>query len=173
MAGTTKNRVVSDSMKSTLALAIFLLACQKTSVAPPVAKKAPAPPAETVIASLYRDHANNQSPFFQTTNRQRVDNYFQPRLADLIWNDAQSSDGSQGAIDFDPLYDAQDTDIKDLVIQPANNEGANARVTVTFQNFGKPHEITYSLALSQSGWKIADILYSDGRSLRTILQPKT
>ena len=151
-------------------LALFLVSCGEARVTPQQATKKPVPPPESLIAALYKAHAANESPFFQTTSRQRVDMFFQPRLADLIWNDAAASEST---LDFDPLYDAQDTDIKDLVIQPAKTEGANAQVTVMFENIGKAQQITYSLARAASGWRISDITYRDGRTLRGILQPST
>lgn len=48
-------------------------------------------------------------------------------------------------------------------IHPAKN----GRVVVSFDNFGRKEPITYSL--TPTG-KIADIRYSDGRSLREILE---
>jgi hypothetical protein len=121
--------------------------------------------AETVVADLYKAHAADQSPFFQTDHRDRVDRYFEPALADLIWKDAVASAGEVGAIDFDPLYDAQDVEIANLVVHPAEN----ARVIVTFENHGTKEQITYAMTQSADAWKIADIIYRDGRTLRGIL----
>lgn len=135
----------------------------------PPAKKAPAPP-EALVKTLYEQHGLKQSPFFQTTNRELVDRYFEKTLADLIWNDAVASKGEVGALDSDPLYAAQDTDIKNLVVQSAVVDGGNARVTVTFDNFGAQEEIIYSLAADGESWMITDITYGDGRTLRSILR---
>ena len=137
--------------------------------ATPPAKRAPARP-EALVKTLYEQHGLKQSPFFQTTNRELVDRYFEKTLADLIWNDAVASKGEVGALDSDPLYAAQDTDIKNLVVRSAVVDGGNARVAVTFDNFGAQEEIIYSLAAAGESWMITDITYGDGRTLRSILR---
>ena len=64
---------------------------------------------KALVADLYRQHNQKHSPFFQTRSRARVDQYFTKLLADLIWKDAHGSKGEVGALDGDPLYNAQDT----------------------------------------------------------------
>lgn len=128
----------------------------------------PASP-EKVVANLYRQHAK-QSPFFQTKNRALVDMYFTKKLADLIWKDALGSKEEVGALDGDPLYNAQDMDIKKFAIQPAKVQGNKATVNVTFENFGKKQASVFVLTMEPKGWKIEDIKYSDGYSLLKILQ---
>jgi hypothetical protein len=129
----------------------------------PVARK----PAEGVIAELYQQHASDAGPFFQTKSRELVDKYFEKSLADLIWSDAVASNGEVGALGFDPLYDAQDTDIKNFAVQPATVASDHARVIVTFDNFGEGQKIIWSLVPSGDAWKVADVTYGDGRTLRS------
>jgi hypothetical protein len=50
--------------------------------------------------------------------------------------------------------------------------GAETRVTVHFKNLGKPARIVYVLSRTADGWKISDIRYDDGSSLKKILQGK-
>ena len=128
----------------------------------------PASP-DKVVAGLYRQHAR-QSPFFQTKNRALVDTYFTKKLADLIWKDALGSKEEVGALDGDPLYNAQDMDIKKFAIQPATIKGNKATVNVTFENFGKKQASVFWLTMDPKGWKIENITYSDGYSLLKILQ---
>src|SRR5688572_10338313 len=73
---------------------------------------------DAVVKSLYAAHDANKSPFFQTKSRTLLDKFFVKDLADMIWKDAVDSEKEQGvgAIDFDPRYDAQDTQITNLVI---------------------------------------------------------
>lgn len=171
-------------MKRILILAVVLLAaCGAEKPAPAVttnttaapAPAAPAPPAapavppDAVVSNLYKAHAAGQSPFFQTDDRARLDKYFEPSLASLIWQDAVTANGEVGAIEFDPLYAAQDMDIKNLAVSPAQIEGNNARVIVTFDNFGQKVQLNYSLVLVGNEWKIADIAYADGPTLRQMV----
>ena len=53
-----------------------------------------------------------------------VDKYFVKSLADLIWKDAHGPKGEVGAIDGDPLYDAQDMEIKKFAIGETVSESA-------------------------------------------------
>lgn len=88
----------------------------------------------------------------------------------MIWKDAVKSKGEVGAIDGDPLYNAQDTDIKKFVIGKAFLKGEKATVRVTFTNFGKKQAIDYSLKKTAKGWRIDDIVYDKDNSLRKWLK---
>jgi hypothetical protein len=128
--------------------------------------KKPSP--DAVVANLYKQH-KKRSPFFQTRSRALLDEFFEKNLANLIWKDAVASKGEVGALDFDPLYNAQDTDIKNFVIhKPAYREG-KAEVLVSFENFGEKQRILFDL-VSQTGWKIANINYGKGSNLLGMLQ---
>lgn len=115
-----------------------------------------------LVVDLYKQHDAKKSPFFQTEDRSRLDKYFVKSLADLIWKDANDSAGEVGVIDGDPLYDAQDTEIKAFAIGKAVTKGSSATVPVTFRNFGKRVKITFALKQSRGDWKIDNIVYSSG-----------
>ena len=104
--------------------------------------------AEALVADLYKQHDAKKSPFFQTKNRALVDKYFTKPLADLIWKDANESSGEVGAIDGDPLYNAQDIEIKNFAIGKAEVKGSNANVPVTFTNFGQKQNLNFALSAS-------------------------
>src|ERR1700681_1492244 len=89
-----------------------------------------------LVADLYREHNRKHSPFFQTRSRALLYEYFEKSLADAIWKDAVKSKGEVGALDGDPLYDAQDMEIKKFAIGKASYESGKALVIVTFENFG-------------------------------------
>jgi hypothetical protein len=93
-------------------------------------------------------------------------------LAQLIWKDAVSSKGEVGALDFDPRYDAQDTDIKKFSLRKSKSGKDEAEVIASFENMGHKTEITYSLVLTKMGWKITSIKYADGRNLVGLLSGK-
>jgi len=132
---------------------------------------------EQLVSNLYRQH-KRQSPFFQTKKRALLDRYFEKQLADLIWKDALSARGEVGALDGDPLFNAQEVAIRKFVVHPAYYPRADsgkptpqaAAVAVTFENLRQPHTITFELSRSSVGWRIVDIRYDDGATLRRILQ---
>lgn len=124
---------------------------------------------EALVSDLYKQKT---SPFFQTKDHGLVDKYFSERLAQLIWKDAVSSKGEVGALDFDPRYDAQDTDITKFSLRKSKSGKDSAEVLASFENVGHKTEITYSLVLIKMGWKISDIKYPDGRNLVALLGGK-
>ena len=124
---------------------------------------------KALVADLYRQHNLKRSPFFQTRSRARVDRYFTKRLADLIWKDARESKGEVGALDGDPLYNAQDMKIKHFSIGSPKYSNGKAEVSVSFENFGKKNELVFQLVRDRNGWRIDDIKYDDGTTLTGIL----
>jgi len=126
----------------------------------------PAP--ETVVQALYKAHDAKKSPFFQSKDRALVDKYFSKPLADLIWKDATTHTSDVGVIDGDPLYNAQDMEIKDFKIGTAQIDAKDAKkatVNVTFTNFGKPNTLKFEMSAGTDSWKIDDIAYSPSDSL--------
>jgi hypothetical protein len=122
-----------------------------------------------LVADLYKQHDAKKSPFFQSKSRARVDKYFKKTTADLIWKDAtrKNAQDEVGALDGDPLYNAQDMEIKNFKIGAAKIDikGSNAQVPVTFTNFGKKQTIKFYLVIEKGVWKIQDIDYGDGQTL--------
>lgn len=123
-----------------------------------------------LVTDLYKAHNQKRSPFFQTRSRARLDKYFEKSLADMIWKDAKTSKGEVGALDGDPLYDAQDMEIKKFVINQATYEDGKAKVNVTFENLGQKKSFVFVLVNGRTGWRIQNIDYGEGRSLRGYLK---
>jgi hypothetical protein len=126
--------------------------------------------AEALVADLYKQHDAKKSPFFQTKSRALVDKYFTKSTADLIWKDATSSKGEVGALDGDPLYAAQDLEIKNFAVGRADVKGDNATVPVTFTNFGDKRTVTFLLKMVDSAWKIDDIKWPEGDSMVKVIR---
>ncbi|HEX6088352.1 MAG TPA: DUF3828 domain-containing protein [Thermoanaerobaculia bacterium] len=128
------------------------------------------PEARDLVVELYREHDAKRSPFFQTDSREPLERYFEPSLAELIWKDALDAKGEVGALGFDPLYDAQDVEPKNLSVGSGVAGGGKLRVPVTFESYNEKRQLTYVLANASGTWKIADIIYADGRTLRGVYQ---
>lgn len=122
---------------------------------------------EQLVKDLYAAQKNDATnPFIQTKNRTLVDKYFVGDLGDIILKTAASDTGYNA----DPLYNAQDTDITNFVVEKADE---NNMVKVKFKNFGKTEEITFSLIKENTAsevWKIDSIVYSDAEDLGSILE---
>lgn len=124
---------------------------------------------EPLVVDLYKQHDANKGPF-REKKRTVVDKYFAKPLADLIWKDKQTPAGEMGAIDFDPLYDAQDIGIKKFAVGKATVNGDKATVPVAFENYGEKKTVTYQMVRQGDAWKIADIKYQHGFTLLSVFK---
>jgi hypothetical protein len=122
--------------------------------------------AQVVVIDLYKQHDSKKSPFFQTKNRSLLDKYFTKELADMIWKDVTTSQNEVGILDGDPLYNAQDMEIKNFNIGKSAVNGDRATVPVTFTNYNKKEALTFDLIRVGGAWKIDNINYGGGESLK-------
>src|SRR6185295_4628509 len=95
-----------------------------------------------VVVNLYNQH-KKRSPFFQRKSRALLDKYFTRDLATLLWEDARSSGDEVGALDGDPLFNAQEMEITDFSIEPGTVGAQAAEVPVSFKNLGQKHQIVF------------------------------
>ena len=139
----------------------------KAQQAANIAAQASSP--ESVVQDLYRVHAEefrtSRFRIMSGKDRRLLDKYFDKNLADLIWKDLTTHVGEVGVLDFDPFYNAQDADIKNLKVSPAVVEGDKATANVTFTNYGKKEKLIYTLVKQNGVWKISDINYGEGNTL--------
>ena len=153
------SRIAAASLCLLLALSAYAQTSTSTST-----RKSP----QALVADLYRQH-KKQSPFFQKKNRSLFDRYFDKELADLIWNIPDSPD-EVGPLDGDPLYNAQDMEIRNFVINKPIVTNGKTTVLVTFTNLGKKQEVKFLLVSRPPGWNITNIKYDDGTDLIGILK---
>ena len=125
--------------------------------------------AKDLVAQLYQAHRSKHDPLDETDLLGR---YFDAPLLALYLKDKREAKGEVGRLDGDPLYNAQDIQIKDFSISAPEVSGGETRVTVRFKNLGKPARVVYALRRTGNGWRISDIRYDDGSSLKKILQGK-
>ena len=127
------------------------------------------PSPKDIVAQLYKAYGSEQSPAGETRLFSR---YFDAELLRLYLKDKREAKGEVGRLDGDPLYNAQEIQITDFSISAPKTTGREARVTVRFKNIGKPTRVEYVLRHTDHAWKISDIHYDDGSSLKKILQGK-
>jgi hypothetical protein len=155
--------------KSTLSLILVLLAASFSVNSSQRTRSTRAVSPRQVVINLYAQH-KKRSPFFQTRSRALLDKFFDKTLAGLLWRDAHSAGDEVGALDGDPLFDAQDMEIKNFLVGSETVGAQAAEVPVTFENFGVKHTITFQLVAQSNGWKISNLLYDDGVSIVDILR---
>ena len=167
-------------MIKALVLSLFVVAA--AAAAPPpasaqaaarskAASAAPATP-DAVVRELYKVHRNGSGPLFEKRGRKLHEQFFDRKLADLIWKDlTETPAGEVGHIDFDPLYNAQDTQIKGFKVGAADVRGDEATVPVTFMNYDQHVKINFILTRNGGVWKISNIVYPDGDFLKILSEP--
>jgi ABC-type transporter MlaC component len=136
-------------MKRSLILPLILIALASQQLTAETSKSVAQSSPEGLVSELYKLHEKNQSPFFQTKDHSMVTQYFAERLAQLIWKDAVSSKGEVGALDFDPLYDAQDFDIKKFSLRKSKSEKDSTEVIASFETWATKLKSPFLLFLQK------------------------
>jgi hypothetical protein len=127
---------------------------------------------DSVIRELYRAHNNGKGGVFEAKGKKYIYKFFDQKLADLIWKDiTETPEGEVGKLDFDPLYNAQDTGITNFQIGKPVMESDEATVPVNFRNFGKRTRVKFEMHKGKEGWRIKNVIYSDKSDLVKILSP--
>lgn len=141
-----------------------------------MAAQEPADPV-ALVASLYQEYAweavidePRVGETFYFGTEASLQKYLTPELVALILADRARSEasGELGAIDFAVLWASQDPGAMQLRIE--QTEGDN-RVQVSFTHPGSREQtrILHQLESTAKGWRIADIQYAEGFSLRLAL----
>ena len=125
---------------------------------------------EDLIRSLYRFHQPWKKRITWFGDKRTLSKYFDRELTALFLKDAKCEKQQEGVcnLDFDPIYDAQDFDEKPIHLQITAVAGQPDSFKVTFSNLG-PRALVYRLTNAPSGWRISDIKYAEGISLKELL----
>lgn len=118
------------------------------------------------VKKLYQAHDSEKGPFADVT-KAGLDKWFAPSLSAVLLKALTKSD--EPIIDFDPLYYAQDIEIKGMkIVQEVNEDDAEASVLVTYRNFDKPMSLRLHLSNTEHGWRVTNVIYATS-DLRTIV----
>ena len=122
----------NKTFKSFFLVAILLFVCNISSTF------AQSSTADSLVKELYKIHdqdlKGDGDRILDGKSRKNLDKFFDKSLADFIWKDLTSNSDEVGVLDFDPFYNAQDFDIKNLVISAPKVVSTKATVVVKFTN---------------------------------------
>jgi len=125
---------------------------------------------EDFLRSLYRFHRpwKEESDWFG--DKEMLSKYFDKELTALFIKNAECEKRTQEIcnLDFDPIYAAQDFEDKTSNLQVAAVAGQPDSFNLTFTNLGT-RTLVYKLTETPNGWRISDIKYPEGPSLKEIL----
>jgi hypothetical protein len=158
-------------MKKVLLLSLLLTFIMAAASQPLSAKDADCSSPETLIRAIYRDHQPWKEKKIALDNRKMLSKYFDPELSELFMKEDECARTTHEIcnLDFDPLLDAQDFENTPLKLSiRRKTPPPNASYAVTFTNIGR-RTLIYQLRKTAKGWRVRDIIYPEGFSLRKIL----
>jgi hypothetical protein len=156
-----------ENMKKFIVVTILLLNLGGVRAEPSL----PAATSPTkVVTDLYTAHKGKADPLQDPASKKLLGAYFEKGLLSLYLKDQAESKGEVGKLEFDPLYAAQDFEIKDFSVALVAQKKDSAEVAASFKNMGKSEKIVFFLSNTAQGWRITDIKYPDGPTLRGILK---
>jgi hypothetical protein len=130
--------------------------------------------AKHFVDNLYAQYGRSTDPpnLFEGTASQA----FTPSLIKLARTDAKAAKPDVGVLDYDPVCNCQDPDVKfpdlKITIESANADRATAVVQFTTDN--TPNKLVLTLARKENDWRIFNIKDVSGREpytdLRTMLE---
>ena len=104
-----------------------------------------------IVTDLYLAHGGKAEPLQYPASKKLFGAYFENRLMSLFLKDQSESQGEVGKIDFDPLYAAQDFEIKDFSVVLVVQRKDSAEVAASFKNMGTSKKIVFLLSNTAQG----------------------
>jgi len=126
---------------------------------------------EGFLQNLYTsEHKPMTKQEIDFTKKESLAKYFDLQLTNLFIKDFECQKKEQGVcnLDFDPIYDAQDFDKQTTGLKVTSLAGQPNVFQVTFTNLGT-RTLIYKLKKTSAGWRISDIKYPEGTSLKELL----
>lgn len=155
----------------TIAVLLLFLSGGSSQSATP----APADSPENFVRSLYKYHLSHYDKNYWFDNKEKLSKYFDSNLTDQFLRDEKCNNKTQEIcnLDFDPIIDAQDLDNKYPATFDVKRLDSKSKTLckVIFQNITK-RTIIYKLLRTKLGWRISDIYYENGQTLKNILSIK-
>jgi len=134
-------------------------------------KPAPAPSGpdakpEEIVKNLYDRYAAEAYDYMDDPLRPR---YFSAATDALLKKafDKSKADNEPG-IDYEPLIDGQDGEVKGLSIVTTANTPAKVTVEARFTSFEDKMTVIFDFVSEKNAWKIDDIRNKEGNSLKAV-----
>jgi Protein of unknown function (DUF3828) len=134
-------------------------------------KPAPPPPAadakpDDIVKNLYDRYAAGAFDYLDDKLRPR---YFSKATDELLKKvfDKSTKDDEPG-IDYEPLIDGQEGEVKGLSIVVASLAPPKATVEARFTSFDDKMVVTFEFVQEHNNWKIDDIKGREGNSLKGV-----
>lgn len=122
------------------------------------------------IYSAYKGSSDKGAKGIPLNSDETIQRYFEPSLAAEMIKDAAEAKkrGEAPKLNGDPFIDGQDWEIPRFTIAVKEAGADKAVGTVTINNFGKDIAIILNLVKPTDGWRIANISWETGDTLRSL-----
>ncbi len=153
---------------------IMSLAAATVSAARAEDAKKPLPPTpgpdakpEEIVKNLYDSYAIEGG--FDYMGDKLRPRYFTQATGDLLKKVFVKSEAdNEPGIDYEPLIDGQDGEVKGLVITPTASTPVKATVEARFTSFEDKMTVIFDFVPEKNVWKIDDIRDKEGNSLKAV-----
>lgn len=156
-------------------LAILSAVCAASLVSvvmPNFASAQSDPSAEAFLNAIYSAYkgTSNGAKGIPLNSDVTIQRYFEPSLAVEIIKDAAEAKkrGEVPKLSGDPFIDGQEWEITKFSVAVKEAGADKAVGTVTINNFGKDIPIILNLLKQPDGWRIANIMWETGDTLRSL-----
>lgn len=123
---------------------------------------------QSFVDGIYKHYLGKDSKGLPLADNAAVLRYFAPPLSEAMVKDLAAAPMLNG----DPFIDAQDWEISSVKSAVKSTGASTAVATVTFVQFMEPRTVTLDLVNTPAGWRIADIKWPGGDSLRQLYKLK-
>ena len=142
---------------------------QGTAVKPVALLTAPAAAPQAVVQALLQRHFKEDMGFTPASAARKAEWLTTDLRKHITAGFAKPTPpGDAPDIDGDPFTNSQDPPNR-FKVEAARVKGARAEVPVRFSGNGNSQRVRFVLRLEQGTWRIDDLAYADGSSLRGLL----
>lgn len=137
----------------------------------PFAARAAGTTAGAFVEAIYAAYKGEKSKGVPLDSRANVRRHFTPSLAKLLIEDSEAAGrrGEVGKLEVDPFIEAQDWKIDSVAMRTEEIGRGKARATVSFDNLGRATTVRLDLVNGRQGWRIDEIRWDRGGTLRQAL----
>jgi hypothetical protein len=122
---------------------------------------------EAIVKTLYDSYLADQG--FDYMSDKLRPRYFTSATADLLKKVfARSEAENEPGIDYEPLIDGQDGDVKGLAIVTTATAADKSTVEARFTSFEDKLTVIFDFVTENGAWKIDDIRNKQGNSLKAV-----
>jgi hypothetical protein len=164
--------LIAGLAAATMPILAPLLGAVRLSRADSVAKKPAPPPAgpdakpEEIVRNLYDRYLAEVYDYMDEPLRIRYFSQATDALLKKVFDKSKADD--EPGIDYEPLIDGQDGEVKGLVIATTLATPTKATVEARFTSYEDKTIVIFDFLLEKTTWKIEDIRNKEGNSLKAV-----